>query len=237
MQSAGVLRPGNGVEGVAPPLTYAIGDIHGCFEKLERLWAACLAHAASRACRFVFLGDYVDRGPQSARVVAFLMEAQRREEAEVVCLKGNHEDMLLQAVGGDPRIVAWWIGNGGDATLRSYGVERPDGLPEDHKRWLASLRLSYDDGQRLFVHAGIDPTRPLDGQEEHDLLWIRDPFLSYGGPLPRFVVHGHTPVRTGQPDLRANRLDVDTGAVLGGPLTAAVFDDELAEPLTFLFAH
>lgn len=218
------------------PLTYAIGDVHGSFEKLEALVERCKAHAGARASRLVFLGDYIDRGPRSRDVVGFLMTLQARRPTEVVCLKGNHEDMLGMARGSDPRIAAWWIANGGGATLGSYGAERAADLPDEHLCWLASLPLTHDDGRRLFVHAGIDPARALDAQSEHELMWIREPFLSYEGRLDRFVVHGHTPLASGRPDLRPNRLNLDTGAVFGGPLSAAAFEAERSQPVDFLFA-
>ena len=96
------------------------------------------------------------------------------------------------------------------------------------------LTTHHDDGLRFFVHAGIDPTRPLDRQHRHDLLWMREPFLSDPRDHGRFIVHGHTPVRGGQPDLRANRVNIDTAAVMGGPLTAAVFDESKPAPIGFL---
>jgi serine/threonine protein phosphatase 1 len=101
---------------------------------------------------------------------------------------------------------------------------------------MRSLRLSYDDGRRFFVHAGIDPERPLDAQDDFDLVWIREPFLSDGRDYGRLVVHGHTPLPDGTPDLRSNRLNLDTGAGFGGPLTAAVFSDDSTPPIGFLQA-
>ena len=92
----------------------------------------------------------------------------------------------------------------------------------------------HDDGRRFFVHAGIDPARPLDRQNRHDLLWMREPFLSDPRDYGRFIVHGHTPIKGGQPDLRVNRVNIDTAAVLGGPLTAAVFDEVQTAPIGFL---
>jgi serine/threonine protein phosphatase 1 len=107
-------------------------------------------------------------------------------------------------------------------------------MPPGHIDWIAARPLSFDDGRRLFVHAGINPSAPLDRQVEPDLLWIREPFLSSRRDYGRLIVHGHTPLTTGVPDLRVNRLNIDTAAVFGGPLTAAVFDDQRTEPIGFL---
>ncbi len=110
-------------------------------------------------------------------------------------------------------------------------------LPRAHLDWMRSLRLTYDDGRRFFVHAGVDPEKPLDAQDEHDLLWIREPFLDDDRDYGRLIVHGHTPLVTAMPELRRNQLNLDTAAVFGGPLTAAVFDDTQTEPLAFLQAQ
>jgi serine/threonine protein phosphatase 1 len=130
----------------------------------------------------------------------------------------------------------YWESQGGDATLRSYGVARVEDLPQSDLDWLRSLPLSYDDGRRFYVHAGIDPLLPLNAQRERDLIWIREPFLSDRRDHGRLIVHGHTPVQTGEPDLRANRLNLDTGAVFGGPLTAALFTEEQTKPVGFIQA-
>jgi serine/threonine protein phosphatase 1 len=217
------------------PLTYAIGDIHGSLDKLERLMLQCERDAAGQPATFVFLGDYIDRGPQSSGVVAYLIEMQSRFGERVIALKGNHEAMALGAIDGETPLRLWFM-QGGDETLESYGGVGPAELPQEHVAWMRSLRLTHDDGLRLFVHAGIDPQKPLAAQVESALLWIREPFLSHTGDYGRLIVHGHTPQLTGAPDLRSNRLDIDTAAVFGGPLTAAVFDDTQAPPLRILQA-
>jgi serine/threonine protein phosphatase 1 len=217
-------------------LTYAIGDIHGSLDKLERLLLRCEEHAAGRPFKFVFLGDYIDRGPQSAGVLSCLLDLQSRLGDRLVALKGNHEAMVLDVIEGTTPLRLWFA-QGGMETLESYGGVRPSELPSPHVDWLRNLRLSYDDGRRFFVHAGVDPEKPLDAQDEQHLLWMREPFLSDGRDYGRLIVHGHTPVATGEPDFRGNRLNVDTGAVFGGPLTAAVFDDVSTPPLAFLQAE
>jgi serine/threonine protein phosphatase 1 len=224
-------------QGAVPAMsvTYAIGDIHGSLAKLRRLMTACEAHAAGRPMMMVFLGDYIDRGPQSRGVVDYLLALQAQHGERVVALMGNHEAMALAAIDGSGP-TRLWFAQGGLATLESYGVARPEELPREHVDWLRSLRLSYDDGRRFFVHAGVDPSTPLDAQDEQTLLWIREPFLSHRGDYGRLIVHGHTPVEGGVPDLRDNRLNLDTAAVFGGPLTAAIFDDTQTAPLAFLQA-
>lgn len=222
--------------GAAAALTYAIGDIHGSLQKLQKLIVDCEHHAQGRPLQFVFLGDYLDRGPDSAGVIDYIVALQARLRDQVIALKGNHEDVALGVIDGTAPAGYWEI-LGGRATLRSYGVDSAQALPAGHVDWLRSLRLSHDDGRRFFVHAGIDPQRPLDAQREHDLLWIREPFLSEERSYARLIVHGHTPVETGAPDLRRNRCNLDTGAVFGGPLTAAVFAGGDTKPMTFLQAR
>ena len=223
---------------VAPRLTFAIGDIHGCLDKLRRLLAACEARAAGRPARFVFLGDYIDRGPDSRGVVELLLRRQQQAQpGTVVCLRGNHEQMAI-AAHDDEHAMPLWLRNSGATTQRNYG--RTNGRIEDaHLEWLRALPFCHDDGLRFFVHAGVDLSVPLDQQEGEVMVWMREPFLSHCDEVDcgRFIVHGHTPQRTGKPDLRKRRLNLDTAAVIGGPLTAAAFDDTQAEPLEFLTAR
>jgi Calcineurin-like phosphoesterase len=215
-------------------LTFAIGDIHGCLDKLERLIAACEAHADGRPARWVFLGDYVDRGPDSRGVIELLMRRQQAQPGAVVCLRGNHEQMAIMAH-ADARAMPLWLANSGATTQRNY-PETGGRIADAHLAWLAALPFCHDDGLRFFVHAGIDLSVPLEAQEGEVMLWMREPFLSECDHVDcgRFVVHGHTPLKGGRPDLRRRRLNLDTAAVLGGPLTAAAFDDTRAEPLGFL---
>ena len=214
---------------------YAIGDIHGLRRPLCRLIAECERDADGRPMRLVFIGDYIDRGPDSRGVVDYIMNLQSRLAANAICLMGNHEALALSAI--DDLDTENWILNGGDMTLRSYDVSSAPQLPAAHVAWLRSLRLAFDDGLRFFVHAGVNPARPLDRQDRHDLLWIREPFLSDQCDYGRLIVHGHTPTRTDMPDLRGNRLNIDTGAVYGGPLTATAFDSEQRNPTSFIQAN
>jgi serine/threonine protein phosphatase 1 len=214
--------------------TYALSDIHGHLNKLTALVARCRSDAGNAAAKFVFLGDYIDRGPDSRGVIEYLMDFQRRQPGDVVCLCGNHEDLALSAIDDPGEIDQWVAINSGGTTLRSYSVTAPSELPAEHVDWMRALVTHHDDGRRFFVHAGVDPSRPLDRQDRHDLLWMREPFLSDPRDLGRFIVHGHTPQRGGQPDLRANRVNIDTGAGARGPLTAAIFDDSMTAPIGFL---
>jgi serine/threonine protein phosphatase 1 len=147
-----------------PDLIYAIGDVHGCYEKLDRLLEQCRHHRGARSGRCVYVGDYIDRGPDSRAVVELLMSAQRRMPGMVVCLRGNHEAMVLAAATEGGRAEGLWLMNGGDETLRSYGVGSARSLPDEHLAWFRSLPLCYDDGRRYFVHAGIDPRRAIEQQ-------------------------------------------------------------------------
>ena len=182
---------------------YTIGDIHGCLDQLQRLVELCEQDAGSQKSKFIFLGDYIDRGPDSRGVIEFLMNLQKWSPDEVICLRGNHEDLLLDALEGDDAELHW-RSNGGEATLRSYGVTRTADIPSSHLNWIHSLPFLHDDSQRFFVHAGIHPERALNQQRSRDLLWIREPFLSSDKDFGRLVVHGHSPIKEGIPDLRPN---------------------------------
>lgn len=226
----------------AGKLTCAIGDVHGHIGKLEALLDRCARYCAGGAMQIVFIGDYVDRGPESRAVVELLIDLLRRNPGDVICLSGNHEAVVLAAaterlgtLPDKPTMQDWLGGNGGGAaTLASYGVRHARDLPPEHLAWMATLPLFHDDGKRFFAHAGVRPGRPLDKQGKDDLLWIREPFLSYTGTFKRLIVHGHTPVAARVPDLRANRLNIDSGAGYDGPLTAAVFGDRSRDPIAFL---
>jgi serine/threonine protein phosphatase 1 len=234
----------------APPgaVIYAVGDIHGCLNKLKRLHLAIQDDAAARRATrriVVYLGDYVDRGPDSAGVVDFLLD-HPLPGFETVHLKGNHEDFLLRFL-EDARIIEAWFMNGGDATLESYDVDifdpalkenRAEGLrrrfasavPPAHLTFYRNLKLWHVEGDYAFVHAGVRPGLPLTAQRDVDLLWIRHEFLGSNTDFGHVMVHGHTP--TWRPDVRLNRIGIDTGAVYGGALTALALEDEKRDFLT-----
>lgn len=223
-------------------LICAIGDVHGHVGKLEKLLQRCEAFAPGRAKRFVFIGDYIDRGPDSRAVVDLLIGMQKALGNRVVCLRGNHEAVivaasrdLLDTLPGRVTMEQWLGENGGGkSTLASYGVAHARDVPPEHIAWMAGLPLWHDDGQRFFAHAGVHPGRALDDQHEDDLMWIREPFLSHTGDFGRLIVHGHTPTPTRLPDVRANRLNIDTGAGYEGRVTAAIFEGSEARPIAFM---
>ena len=192
-----------------------------------------------RAARIeIFLGDFIDRGPHSAGVVEWLTSDTSAAD-ERICLLGNHEDMLLEVL-YSAEAMPHWLGNGGLATLLSYNVVPPERLgeidvietrnaflsafPPHHRDFMRSLRRLIDLPPYLFVHAGIRPGIPIERQDPHDLVWIRGPFLSFDADFGRIVVHGHTPVEI--PDIRRNRVNIDTGAVFSGKLTCLVLEGE-----------
>ena len=216
---------------------YAVGDVHGCAIRLDMLHALVAADLAARpaaAPLLVHLGDFIDRGPDSAGVIARLADSAPLPGVPMVALRGNHEQMMVEALDGLPGALDNWRDNGGDAALRSWGIKRPGkakewpaSLPPAHVAFLRGLRLTYAVDGYLFVHAGVRPGVPLADQVPDDLLWIRRAFLDWPGLLlpesPRCaVVHGHTPQPA--PVVTANRIGVDTGAVRGGLLTCAVIE-------------
>ena len=214
---------------------YAIGDVHGCDDRLavmHRLIAADLAARPIAAPTLLHLGDYIDRGEASAAVLARLLDPWPPPAPAMVSLMGNHEAMLLAALdSGDPEAAMQWLANGGAETLASWGLSRrarlrdwARAIPPAQLAFLRGLPLRHVAGGYVFVHAGLRPGVPLERQSRHDMLWIREPFLSWQGDSPFVVVHGHTPEH--DVVVRANRIGVDTGAVLGGVLTCLVLEGE-----------
>jgi serine/threonine protein phosphatase 1 len=193
---------------------FAIGDIHGCAAELATLLAK-IDHKPGDTV--VFLGDYIDRGPESAKVVTTVREYQPAN-VTVVRLRGNHEDIMLK-VHEDRSKWDWWIGNGGGATLNSYGGE----VPHDVLTWARALPTSFESDGHFFCHAGVDPERVLNDQDDQTLMWIRSKFLMSKKDFGKVVVHGHSPVS--RPDVQPNRINVDTACVYGEALTCAVLDD------------
>ena len=220
---------------------YAIGDMHGRLDLLAGLEDkiridAENSGAANRIA--VFLGDYIDRGPESRELVDYLMR-RPFNGFEHVFLIGNHEDEMMRFLDGSQE-PANWFANGGVQTLESYGIAAhgfpsPDeaedwrrqlrrALPPDHLSFYSDLKYSFECGNYLFVHAGVRPGVPIELQDRHDLIWIREAFLGSDQDFGRFVVHGHSIERT--PQIKSNRICVDTGAYRSDHLTCAVLDQD-----------
>lgn len=214
-------------------ITYAVGDIHGCADRLDALLDKIDTHAAGRPRKLVFLGDYIDRGPDSARVIETLRKLQWREEDAVVCLMGNHEAMLLKTL-QERGALDLWLQNGGAETLAAFDASGPEDLPGDVLDWIEALPSLHADPLRWFVHAGFRPDAAVPDPDIENRLWIREPFLSEDHDFGRHVVHGHTPLPDGRPDVRAFRTNLDTGAVYGNALTAGVFTADQAKAVEFL---
>jgi serine/threonine protein phosphatase 1 len=232
-------------------LVYAVGDVHGCYGPLKALLARIAGDAASRAgertAKLIFLGDYIDRGAEPHRVLDALIWLRRRGELDVMLLKGNHEQALLDFL-EKPEEGAGWLAYGGRETLLAYGVRPPGseaepavmrrardellaGMPASHLRLLERLEVMTLVGGYAFVHAGVRPGVPLSRQKEADLLWIRRPFLDAPGPFEKVIVHGHS-WRSERPQVEPFRIGLDTGCYETGVLTAARLDGAEIEILT-----
>jgi len=228
---------------------YAIGDIHGQKTELDRV-LDLIGTDGGKDASVVFLGDYTDRGPDSRAVLDTLV-AGGEAARNWTFLKGNHDRMfewfMQRPILHDPYMMVelYWLHPrlGGDTTLASYGVDAGPtrrekdvqsdaraAVPTSHVTFLESLKLTHTVGDLLFVHAGIRPGVPLIKQTEEDLLWIRNEFHDHTGPHPKVIVHGHTPIRDATH--YGNRVNLDTAAGYGEPLTAAVFEGTRAWRLT-----
>ena len=220
-------------------VVYAVGDVHGRLDLLLQIENKIKADIRSRQPQqsiLVMLGDYVDRGPSSSGVIERLT---RREPIcnQEVFLRGNHEQVLLDFL-DDPKILEAWSNFGGLETLYAYGLKPKlplsaetciqlqddfrKALPPHHLDFLAATQLSFETPTHFFVHAGIDPRRKLSAQYPEDLLWIRSTFLNSNRKFEKIVVHGHTPESA--PQIRKNRIGVDTGAFATGRLTCAAIE-------------
>ncbi|NDV53151.1 serine/threonine protein phosphatase [Yangia sp. PrR007] len=214
---------------------FVIGDIHGQIDRLHEA-LEYIANDAHAGAPIVFLGDYVDRGPDSRAVIELLMQGQA-EGRPWTCLMGNHDRFLLRYLGNprymDPNVsrpLLWTDPPlGGARTLASYGVDVSEGrdlhdihadaleaVPQAHRDWIANLPRLHETEDHIFVHAGLRPGVLLNYQKEDDLVWIRAPFLDWQGDWGRLVVHGHTALDA--PQLYSNRLNMDGGAGYGRPL-------------------
>lgn len=210
-------------------LTYAIADLHGRFDLLKAIYSEL---GKREPGLIMHLGDYVDRGPQSMHIVRHLMDDTTIPAGFTrKVLKGNHEDMMFVTL-TEPMSPNWWIGNGGGQTLISYGHAKtgaydPSVVPAEHVSWLDGLPKTHVTPHRIYVHAGVDPTRALDDQKDEVLLWWLYPDGADLGHGERHVVHGHHQFADG-PKLLKNRTDLDTFAWYTGRIVIGVFDEEKA---------
>ena len=197
---------------------FAIGDIHGCRGSLERLLKILLTDINQKNDMVVFVGDYIDRGADSKGTVETIIRFTE-SHPRTVCLRGNHEQMLLDYLKGDDRLL--YLINGGLRTLEEYGVSSKkaglESIPERHRLFFENLLYTFETERYIFVHAGLNPNTPLERQSPHDLLWIRERFIYSSIPFEKTVVFGHTPFA--EPLLEADKIGIDTGAVYGGKLT------------------
>jgi serine/threonine protein phosphatase 1 len=219
---------------------YAIGDIHGRLDLLDKILSVCAADTATRPVErpiYVFLGDYIDRGNWSRETIDRLIEHGAAFES--IFLKGNHELIAINCL-RDPTLIDQWFRLGGRETLASYGVASDifsdrkktvetqlafhNALPQSHIRFFRELKKSFTCGDFFFVHAGVRPDIELTKQTEKDLLWIRAEFLNSSQDFGKIIVHGHTPIKN--IDVRSNRINIDTGAFATGVLTCLVIEGD-----------
>ncbi len=224
--------------------TFAVGDVHGQVQLLDALLEQIRAEAVP-GDTLVFVGDYVDRGPQSRAVVDRVLELRAGAwDGPVTALRGNHEEMMLDFLAGSPRFPPEvWLQNGGTETIASYTAGAwldnwEAALPAEHRRFLEELPSWHQDEHAIYVHAGLPPGLPPEEAEDEDRLWIREPFIESDYAWEKVVVFGHTPQY--EPTLaglfrrsklrwrpldRPEKIGIDTGAAYGGPLTAVMLPE------------
>lgn len=229
-------------------MIYAIGDIHGENGKLERLLHK-IEPLLNPSDQLVFLGDYIDRGPDSKKVIERVLEIKSQRPSSIF-LRGNHEQMMMEMRAYYDEsyhdVIApesidqanIWAMNGGDATLRSYtstaGLRWWESIPDEHWQFINSTDMEFSAGRYRFVHAGFVPPGEKWPEPAYDpRLWIREPFLSHPSFIDgKIVIFGHTPMSSGKPLVMKNKVGIDTGAVFGGPLTCLAVDPEaIYDPL------
>ena len=235
-----LFRPRESVKGASVPdgtRVYAIGDIHGCFDLFEALADAIERDDAERGAAdttVILLGDLVDRGPDSRKVIESARRWQKSRKVRI--LAGNHEEMFLESF-TDKGVLRHFLKHGGRETILSYGIPKKEYndasidslqaslqelVPQEDRDFINGFEEWIAIGDYAFVHAGIAPGVPLEEQKRRDLLWIRERFLAHDEPHPQIIVHGHTIFK--DIDERSNRIGVDTGAFRFGRLTAVVFE-------------
>jgi serine/threonine protein phosphatase 1 len=220
-------------------LTYSIGDIHGRLDLLEKIIPLIFEDADIKnpedGAEIIFLGDYIDRGPDSKGVVDYIIDLQKNildhdsPINKVTTLRGNHEDFLIEAFRGNRSAQENWVYNGGWQCLESYGYTKDtlkfqDLFSKEHEEFYLNTKLYYQVDHVVFVHAGLDPSLTLEEQSEQTLIWSRRS-NAYDGEFEGgyFVVHGHTPLDN-KPSVLSSQINIDTGAVFGGALTCCIID-------------
>lgn len=226
---------------------YAIGDIHGCYDQmvalLELIGQDDARRGNSQKTTILFLGDLIDRGPDSAKVIEYLIDLTDNYE-NILVLRGNHEQAFLDIAKGRQDMVHDWLRMGGRRTLRSYGID-PDWassnsvalpmriqeqVPRQHIKWLSKLPYCARSDGYFFCHAGVRPGVPLKNQTTHDLMWIREDFLAYEGNHEAVIVHGHNIEEDVM--ISSSRIGVDTGAYKTGRLSAIMLEDGRVHPIS-----
>lgn len=220
---------------------YAVGDVHGCFDQMKTVLEnidADIERTGNDDAVLVMLGDYVDRGEKSADVLSYLMDLQKNDPAGVICLKGNHEQMMIDFIDDPATAGGRWLRYGGLQTLASFGIrgvtersdademldacdELCDAMPAGMIDWLGNLSIQYTSGNVHCVHAALDPDRPAANQPERIVVWGHKDFETQLRTDGAWVVHGHTVVDTAQKV--AGRIPLDTGCYYTGRLSAAAF--------------
>jgi serine/threonine protein phosphatase 1 len=206
---------------------FAIGDVHGCFNLLESLWDEIEPDFDREKDTLVFIGDYIDRGPDSREVVDFVLDLKKK--VNTVCLRGNHEQMLLN-YHIDNACKDFYLMNGGTKTIMSYGMKKADegrriDIPQDHMDFFRGLITCHETERYIFVHAGLKPGVPLHKQDPTDMIWIRNEFIDSDYDFGKTIVFGHTPLP--KPLRSVGRIGIDTGAVYGGKLTCVQLPEEI----------
>jgi len=205
-------------------MIYCIGDIHGNVIALNSL---VMKVPFLNEDTIVFLGDYIDRGPDSKQVLNYLISFSKVFGCKTIFLKGNHEQMYLDYESGIFADI--WLGNGGYATMKSYDYISGDTwdfrMPKEHVDFLCKLHLYYETDDYFFVHAGIDPRKPIEKQTEDNFLWIRDLFINSEHKLDKTIVYGHTPTISFKPRMQTKKIGLDTGLAFKGKLTCMRFPD------------
>lgn len=202
---------------------FAVGDVHGCYEKLAELIDKIDIDPDKDT--LVFIGDYIDRGKESREVVDYIIKLKKWIK-NIVCLMGNHEFMFMNYCQGIDELL--FMENGGLQTLLSYDQpeiwsERKASIPENHKQFFSSLEDKYVTEEYIFVHAGLRPGISLERQDKEDMLWIRREFINSTYDFGKKVIFGHTPMS--RPLIEKNKIGIDTGAVYGGKLTCVKLPD------------